>query len=146
MALLLQRRRDTVRFLISAILTGVGFAALYGLYALVRLDHVTITSKQVEFSPLAMMGIFLLAGEGAFLFLCARAWRARVLALAVATFPTWAMTVFSLGIVAIVNRMLTKAGPGVSLYNHHLGLMALIAFAFEAAVLGAVFRSLSRGK
>ncbi len=138
-ALLLWRRRDSVRFLVPAALAGVGFAALHGLYALVRLDAVTITSKTVEFSPLALVGAFLLTGGGAFLFLYTRRWWARGIALLIATFPAWAAALFSLVALTIVNVMLAGAGLGVSLYNYHLGLLALVAFVFEGVILGAVF-------
>ena len=67
------------RRLLPAALIGLAFAALHGLYLFARLDRVTITSKLVQFNPLALVSTFLLVSCGAFFFLNALSWRGRSL-------------------------------------------------------------------
>lgn len=139
-----RRRRGEDSLLIPAALVGVGAAALYALYAWVRLNDLTITSKRVEFSPLAMVSIGLLTVAGAFLFLTARSWRGSTVALALVTFPAWTAGAFSLAAVAVVNLTLAETGLGVSLYNYHLALLAGIAFSVELVLFGSLFWALGR--
>jgi hypothetical protein len=129
--------------LIPASLTGLVFAALQGLYALVRLDRLTITSKTVVFHPLGLVGTFLLVGCGAFLFLNARSWRGRVIGVVVAALAALAGAVFGLGIIGITN-MLSSQRVGVGLWNYALGLQSLIAFVLEVFLFGLAFAVLAR--
>ncbi len=141
---LLLRQRAPVRTLVPAALTGLGFAILHGLYALFRLERLTITSKVVEFSPLSLVGTFLLVGCGAFFFLNARSWRGRVVATAVAALGALAPAVLTLGILALTNTLYSASEVGLGLWNYALGLQALLASAFEAALFGIVFIALSK--
>lgn len=139
-----RRRREETRHLIATALVGIGAAALYALYAWVRLDDLTITSKGVEFSPLATVSIGLLTVASTFWFLTAQSWRGRTIALALVTFPAWTAGVFALAAVAVANLVLAEAALGVSLYNDHLALLALVAFAVELALFGSLFWALGR--
>lgn len=105
--------------------TGVVVAALHGAYVWARLDDVTITSKSVEFSLVAVVGTFLVAGAGAFVFLSARSWRGKALALIVGTMVTWVAMLFSLALVVVVNHLLFERELGTDLYNHALGLLPI---------------------
>jgi LPXTG-motif cell wall-anchored protein len=140
---LLLRKRARVRSLIPAALAGLGFAAMHGLYARIRLDSLTITSKLVEFSPLALVGTFLLVGCGAFLFLNARSWRGKAVAIGVATFAALAPALFSLATLALMNNFFLRPELGVGLWNYALGLQPLIATLFLSLVLALVFMGLS---
>jgi hypothetical protein len=141
-ALLLWRRkaRGAGRpHLALAVLTAAAFTALHGLYAFIRLGHVTVTSKLVEFSPLSLVGTFLLVGCGAFLFLYTRSWWARGFALLVATFPAWAAAAFGLGFIAFYNLALFRPALGASVYNYNLGLLSLVTFVLESILFATVF-------
>jgi hypothetical protein len=138
------KTRPPTRHLLLALLTGLGFAVLHGLYALLRLDRVTVTSKPVALAPLALLGTFLLGGCGAALFLGARSWRGRAVAVGVASFGAWAPAVFSLGMIAVSNLAFFRPELGTSLYNYALGLLPLIAFGMEAFLFSSVFSLLDK--
>jgi len=101
-------------------------------------------SKHVAFSPLSLAATFLLAGCGAFLFLHARSWWARGIALLVATFSAWAPLVFIVVFLGLINVFFFRPELGADLYNYHLGLLALGAFVFELALVGATVFLLRR--
>jgi hypothetical protein len=143
-AWLLLKKQIPARRLVPAVLTGFGFAALHGLYALARLDRLTITSKSVEFSFLSLISTFLLVACGAFLFLNARSWRGKAVAVIVASWSALAPAVFTLGVLAISNNLLFRPRLGAGLWNYSLGLQPLIALAFLVILLGLVFSGLSR--
>jgi LPXTG-motif cell wall-anchored protein len=143
-AWLLLRRKAPVRTLLPAALAGLGFAALHGLYALLRLERVTITSKLVVFSPLALVGTFLLVTCGAFIYLNARSWWGRAGALLVAAWAALAPAAFTLGVPLVANYLVLRREVGAALWSYTLGLQSLIASAFALALLGLVFFALSR--
>jgi LPXTG-motif cell wall-anchored protein len=143
-AWLLLRRKAPVRTLLPAALTGLGFAALHGLYALLRLERVTITSKMVVFSPLALVGTFLLVTCGAFVYLNTRSWWGRAGALLMAAWATLAPAAFTLAVPVVANYLVLRRELGAALWNYTLGLQSLIASAFALALLGLVFFALSR--
>lgn len=143
-AWLLLRERAPARSLIPAALAGLGFACLHGLYALVRLEKLTITSKLVEFSPFALIATFLLVGCGAFLFLNARSWRGRVVAIGVASFGALAPALFLLAVIALMNNLFVRPALGVGLLNYAVGLQPLIATAFQCILLALSFWGLSQ--
>jgi hypothetical protein len=132
---LLRRTRRARLYLVASVLTAVFLASLQGAYALARLDEVTITSKMVEFSPLAVVGTFLVTAPAAFFFLATRSWAARGVALAVATAPTWASIVFSFAIVGVANNFVFRRGLGASIYNHGLGLLPLPTLLVQACAI-----------
>jgi hypothetical protein len=139
----LRRRKGAIRALAPAALTGLGFTALHGVYTLVRLGQVTITSKTLEFRPLSLAGTFLLTGCGAFLFLNARSRLAKGVALLVATFLAWAAAAFSLGAVAF-SGWLSRAELGTAIWNSALGFMPLGTLALEFILFGVVFSLLQK--
>ena len=145
--LVARRRRGAVRGVVRCVLVGAVFAALHGLYALVRVEHVTVTSKHVAFSPLTPVGTFVLVACGAFLFLNARSRRAKATGWLVATFSAWSPMVFVLVVLGLANVLL-RWKLGAALYNHSLALMAMITFVLECVLLAAVLipmrRSLAR--
>jgi hypothetical protein len=142
-AWLLRSRKGATRALIPAALTGPGFAALHGLYQVARLDHVTITSKPVEFTLLSLVGTFLLTGCSTFLFLNARSRLARGIALLVTTFPAWSAAGFGLAVIAYGN-LHSRARLGTDVWNYTLGLMPLGTFVFECILFGLTFVLLHR--
>ena len=93
---------------------------------------------------LALLGTFLLVTCGAFVWLNARSWRGRVVALVVAAWGALAPTAFTLGVPAIANYLVLRRELGAALWNYTLGLQSLIASVFALALLALVFFALSR--
>lgn len=143
-AWLLLRKKAAARTLVPAAVVGLAFAALHGLYALVRLQRLTITSKFVAFSPLALAGTFLLVGCGAFFYFNARSWRGKGVALLVATVGAWAPAVFTLGLLGVINNAMYRPRLGAGLWNYALGLQSLVALVLECILLAAAFFVLNR--
>ncbi|MGD8398551.1 MAG: hypothetical protein PVG11_06815, partial [Anaerolineae bacterium] len=146
---LLARKKGSPRTLGPAALLGLGFAALHSLYVLFRLEAVTITSKPVFFTLLSPVSTFLLAGAGAFLFLNARSWRGRLLAVIVAALPAWAPALFLISILGVLDNAFTQAQLGTDLWNCRPGLQPLLtAIVLSLFFLGAsqvAARQVNRG-
>jgi hypothetical protein len=136
---LLLRKRAPARWLVPACLTGLGFSAAHGLYTLARLDRLTITSKTVVLHPLGLIATFLLASCGAFLYLSARSWRGRAVAILVASLGTLAPLIVGLGILPLGNALLVKPRLGVGLWNYAPGWQGLVVLVFEWVLFGLVF-------
>jgi hypothetical protein len=126
--------RGKLKLLASA-LSGAVFAALHAGYALAGLGDVTITSKIVQLGPLSLVGTFLVTGAGAFLFLSSRSWRARTLALVVATTPVWVALCYVFAVIAAVNILVFRPELGTGVYNYALALLATGALVVESLVL-----------
>lgn len=141
---LLVRKKAPISLLVPASAAGIGFAILHGLFALARLDRLTITSKTVVFHPLGLFGTFLLVASGAFLFLSARTWRGRTVAIVVASLGALAPAVFLLGSLSVTNALFLGPRVGASLWNLASGWQALIAFFLEFMLFGLAFALLRR--
>jgi hypothetical protein len=139
-----RRRGFRGRHLAAALLVGVGFATLHGLYILARLGRLAITSKPIHFHPACLVATFLLSGCGALLYLRARSWRGRGLAVVVAASASLGPAVVLLGLFALANQVFTVPRLGVPLWNYHLGLQPLLAFALEAALFALAFSVMNR--
>ena len=137
--LLVVRRRASPRALLPAALVGLALAMLHGLYALVRLDQISTTSKGVDFSLLAPAATFLLATCGTFFYLHAQSWRGRAVALAIATLGALAPALLLLLFLGIADDLLMGQRLGAGLWNCRLGLQPLLAFLLATAVLIPLF-------
>jgi hypothetical protein len=125
--------------LIASVATGAAMAALHAIYAYVRLDDVTITSKLVQFGPVPLLGTFLVTGCGAFLFLNSRSWRGRVLALVLGTLPVWAAICFSVAVITAANVIVFRPELGRGAYNYALGVLPTGALLVESLLLLVCF-------
>jgi hypothetical protein len=125
-------------------LSGAVFAALHASYACARLGEVTITSRIVQFGPLALVGTFLVTGAGAFLFLSSKSWRARALAVALGTMPVWVAMCFSLAAITTVNVFIFRPELGTGAYNYALVLLPIGTLAVESLLLLGWFSLLQR--
>lgn len=143
-AVLLLSKKAPARRLIPVALIGLAFAVLHGLYALVRLERLTITSKVVVFHPLSLVNTFLLVAAGAFLYLSARSWRGRLVAILVASLGAVAPVVLGLGFMPLANAVLVKPRLGTGLWNYAPGWQGLVVLVFEWALLGLVFWAVSK--
>ena len=141
---LVLRKKASSRTLVPALLTGLGFAAIHGLYAWARLERLTITSKIVGFRPLSPVSTFLLVGCGALLFLNARSWRGRVVAVLVATLSALLPAVLQLSLYFVASGLAPRVKLGFALWNASLGTQPLIVFGFECVLFGLVFAALAQ--
>ncbi len=145
--LLIRRRRSgkpTLRSLALAALFGLGAAVLHTLYGLARLGAVTMTSKNVAFGALSPASTFLLVTCAAFLFVQARSWWGRAVALAVGTLPALAPAVLLMAVVGIGDDLLMGSRFGTGLWNTRMALQPLIALAVLGPSLAAALTSLRR--
>jgi hypothetical protein len=141
---LILRKKASSRTLGPALLTGLGFAVIHGLYAWARLERLTITSKTVGFNPLSPVSTFLLVSCGAFLFLNAKSWRGRVVAVLVATLSALLPAVLQLGLFFVANNLAPRAKFDTGLWNASLGTQPLIVLVFECILFGLVFWALAQ--
>jgi hypothetical protein len=137
-------RRRQIRVVIPALLTGASLAAVHALYVLARLERVTLISKPVQFSPVALAGTFLWAALGTALYLSARGRLARACALLVAVLPAAIPAAVNVGFALIGNWAVFHPTLGVSLNNYHLGLQAAMAAAVECLLFGIVLAIVRR--
>lgn len=149
LALFFQARRSgdrgaTLRRLGLAALPGVAAAALHAVYALARIDALTITSKSVEPSALFPASTLVVVTCAAFLFCHARSWRGRAFALAVGTLPALAPGVLLLAAVAVMDELVLGTRLGTGLWNNRLALQPLIALPVLTLPLAAGLGLLAR--
>jgi len=111
-------------------LIGIGAIIIQGVYILVRLDQVTITSKVVVFSPLSIVAAFALSTCGALIYFQARSKIGKLTALFVITSVSGMPMVFGLVGVAIFNQFVFIPETGTALYNYALGLLPVGSFLF----------------
>ncbi len=136
---LLRRMEGGRSNLIASVAMGAAMASLHALYAYVRLDDVTITSKVVQFGPVPLLGTFLVTGCGAFLFLNSRSWRGKVLAIVLGTLPVWAAICFSVAVITTVNVIVFQPELGRGAYNYALGVLPAGALVVESLLLLVCF-------
>ncbi|MDH4207824.1 MAG: C25 family cysteine peptidase [Anaerolineae bacterium] len=136
---LLRRTRRVRVYLLASVLTAALVACLQGAYALVRLGEVTVTSKMVAFSPLAVLGMFLVTAAAALVFLASRHWAPRIAALVMATAPTWASMAFSLALVGLVNNLTFRPKLGAGIYNYSLAVLPLGTLLVQVCVMLVCF-------
>lgn len=138
-AVLVVRRKNSRRAVLPAALTGLAFALAHGLYGLVRVDQLSISSKYVQFGLLAPLATFLLVACGAFFTMRATSWRGRLVALVIACLGALAPAVFLLLILGVADNLIMVRELGSDLWNSRLGLQPLIAFVLGVAILTPVF-------
>jgi len=132
------RKRLTWRRVGIATVVGIGSALLQGLYVLIRLDQVTITSKAVVFSPLSLVAAFILSFCGTLIHIQTRSIFGKIIALLVITFISWSPIVFGLVVMAIFNVLYFIPNLGAPLYNYSLGLLPVASFVFTMILAGLV--------
>lgn len=126
---------------------GAGAAVLHAVYALARLDELTIISKPVVLSLPGVLGTFILTGCGALIFFQSRTWFGKTLALLVTTFPSWSAAVGGFLLLFVYNQLGFVPKLGVPLWNTSLAQMPLVAFCvvliISGILLGTIDRALS---
>jgi len=140
-----KKRLDRQKIL-PALLFGIGAAVLQGIYVLARLDHVTITSKTVLFSPLSILAAFILGTCGALIYFHARSWVGKAVALLVTTFLSWSGMVFVLVVLGAFNIFAFMPALGTSLYNYSISLLSAISFSVTLALSSLVLQFITNKK
>jgi len=135
---LLRRTRRVGVYLVASVLTAALVACLQAGYGLARLGEVTITSKTVALNPLALLGTFLVTAPGALLFLASHGRIPKVMALVVATAPTWASIAFSFALVAFIDLLYVHE-MGAGIYNHALAILPLGTLLVQVCVFLLLF-------
>lgn len=135
------KRRFARKQVLLAAAFGVAAALLQGVYVLVRLDNVTIISKDVAFSPLSLVAAFLLSTCGALIFFRARKRIGKVIALTVVTFSCWAPMLFGLLASGAINAF-SLSQLGTPIYNYSLGLISVGAFLVSVVFSGLALKYL----
>jgi hypothetical protein len=129
-------RKDTpVQFLREAAIAGFLFAVLHGIYSVNRLGYITITSREIPFSLVSIAGTFLLAGVGGLIIFNGRGWGVKLVGLLVATFQTWASSLYGFLIITTFNSLYFSPESGIRLYTYSLSKMPLIAFLVVTPIL-----------
>ncbi|MFZ5515975.1 MAG: hypothetical protein ACOY90_05025 [Candidatus Zhuqueibacterota bacterium] len=128
-----------------ALVIGLGMSVLLGIYAFIRLDDITIISKDVVYSPLNVIANFLLGACGVLIYIRARSLTGKSIALFVMTFSSWSGALFFGLWAAIPNIFLFKPQIGATLYNYSLALLPAIAF-FVTFIGISLFMWLVMGK
>jgi hypothetical protein len=132
------RKRLTWRVVLIAAAVGVGAALFQGVYSLIRLDQVTITSKAVAFSSLSLLAGFTLSFCGTLIYLQSQSIFGKIIALLVITFISWSPIVFGLVVIGVFNVVFFMPKTGVPLYNYSLGLLPVASFALTLILAGLV--------
>jgi hypothetical protein len=119
----------------EALLIGAGLAAIKALYALLRVNHISVVSYECSFNPYFIVGAFVLTGCGTLFFfnVGSRFWKA--VSLLVATFPTWVIAGFWIAGITYINLFEASPHLGTELYRYSIGLLPAIAFAVESLIL-----------
>ncbi len=138
------RKGLRIRCLGPAFAAGAAIAIVKAVYALVRIDRVSIVSYDCSFNPYFVVGAFVLAVCGAILFFNVRSRFWKGASLLVATFPAWTIAAFWLAGIAYINLFGASRILGTPLYRYSIGLLPAIAFGMEVLVLLAVLASVER--
>jgi uncharacterized membrane protein YgdD (TMEM256/DUF423 family) len=138
------RKRLGWRRIQLAIAMGIGVTVLQAVYVLVRLDHVTIISKEVVFSPLSMIAAFVLVTCGALVFLQTRSRIGKVVALSVITFASWLPMVFGLVVITAINTLMFLLEKGTPLYSYSLGVLPVGSLLFSSTLSALALKLVRR--
>lgn len=128
----------------EALAIGSSLALLKAIYALMRMDRISIVSYDCAFNPYFIVGAFVLAGSGALFFFNVRPKRWKAVSLLVATFPTWTIAGFWLAGIAYINLFGALPRLGTQLYRYSIGILPAIAFAAEIMILLSALLALRR--
>jgi hypothetical protein len=140
------RKRIRWRRIRLGIVVGSVTAVLQGLYVLARLDQVTITSKEVIFSPLSIVAAFILATCGTLMFFQARSWFGKAIGLSILTFNSWAPMFFGFLLIGAFNLLIFIPKTGAALYNYSLGILPASSFLFTLTLSWLVLWFVNRMK
>jgi len=110
------------------------------MYASWRQADVTINSKPIAFSWLALPGCFLLVTSGALLYSLAANWRGKAFGLMLATAWQWIAVLGTAALLFAMSSSLSRR-LGVALWNHLLVAPNLTAFYFSRLSCRSVSRS-----
>mgnify|MGYP005831545629 CR=1 FL=1 len=120
--------------LLPAFLGGLAVGLSYLLYASLRLEKVSVSTKPASLGSAALIGSALLAACGVVYWIAARTPVRRAAAVAAGAFPSLAPAVVAFAAVFGFNTFLARPRLGAGIYNYALAWMPLAAAACHAAV------------
>lgn len=126
------------RLFVIAMITGLVFTTIHVLYYSARVGAITITSKQFELSPWAVIATGLLFTSGSCIFWTVRSRKSKFLALLIPTFPAWFIASFTAPIIAFMG-VATNQKTGLSIWNFALAEMPLLVFSIQLPLITALF-------
>ena len=129
-----------------ALYFGFGAATLTAVYAILRIEQATITSKSLAYNPASTAVIFVLAVCGALIYLPSISWHGKAAALLVSTFFMWAPMLFGLIIIASMNLLFALPQIGAPIYNYNLGLLPMPVFLMSVVIAAIILKQLSGKK
>ncbi len=120
--------------LLAFVSISAGITLLYAMYVLFRLEQISIVNIPVPFNMITLAVTFILVGCGTLIFLNTKKWKGTLSAILIATFPSWAVAMFWLGGLIVINLASIVKGLKSPIYNYNLGLMPLITSIFYIAL------------
>jgi hypothetical protein len=136
------RWRETRRYLYPALWMGLGFALLHMLYFGLRVDNVTITTKQMVFRILPSIATLCLIFTGTILFFSSKTRFGKLIAFLVLSFRSSVPAIVIVLSSLAFNLLISTTETGTGLYNYNLGLIAWPAMLVELTIFIAGFRVL----
>jgi hypothetical protein len=136
-------RQGRRRAWVAAVLTGALFTLLLTLYTWLRQGQITINSKPIAFSWLAMPGFFLLVVSGTLVYLTARNWPGKVVGLLLATAFQWCTALVTAALLFAAGLLMSQR-LGSALWNYQIVFPNLIAFLFLMPLSLIWFEALCR--
>lgn len=136
-------RRERWRSWMVAGLAGMLFASLLACYVGLRSGEVTITSKPVAFSWLALLGVFLITASGSLLYVNARKFSGRLLGLCLAC-AAQLLPLIGIALFLFISEMRITSRLGAALWNYQLVLPNLIAMLVLPPLIFVCFELLRR--
>jgi hypothetical protein len=120
--------------LMLSILTGIAMALAHAIYVLLRISHVTVTSKPVAVGPVDIVLTALLASCGAAIYAARGSLPRRIAGVLVAVLPSAGAAVVSFVFLFVFNTSYARPALGTGIYNYSMTLMALAGTACQAVV------------
>ncbi|NMB54431.1 MAG: hypothetical protein GYA15_06980 [Leptolinea sp.] len=112
--------------LMISLFTGLVITLCLGIYQIRRLPEVSINTKPLSVDIPWLAGVFLFSASGTTLYLLARKWPGRLLAVLIAVFPALLPVVFSLLSVGGINLLIAQR-IGAPVYSYQLAGLPFIA-------------------
>lgn len=122
------------RMLMISLITGLAVTLCLGIYQILRLPEVSINTKPLSVDIPWLAGVFLFSASGTTLYLLARRWPERLLAVLISVFPALLPVVFSLLSVGGINLLIAQK-IGAPVYSYQLAGLPFIAAAVWYPVL-----------
>ena len=119
----------------EALAIAAAFALLKAIYALARVNQISIVSYDCSFNLYYIVGVSVLTGCGTLFFLNVRSRFWKAASILVATFPLWTIAGFWIAGITYINLFAASPRLGTRLYRYSIGILPAIAFVVELLIL-----------